>query len=50
MEHIKDIITEDTGGGCIVDYIMLKSGKVIGIGIDESIGLYDEDLEFIKNL
>ena len=30
-EYIKEIVTEQTGGGCMVDYIVLKSGHVIGV-------------------
>jgi hypothetical protein len=38
--HIKEIISQNTGGCCMVDFIVLNSGKVIGIGMDDSIGIY----------
>jgi hypothetical protein len=54
MEYIKQIETVYTGGGCTIDFIHLKDGRIVGIN-DEAIGLYDsmdayaagETLEFM---
>lgn len=40
MTWIKDLTSENTGGGCMVDFIHLKDGRVIGI-TDECAVLYD---------
>ena len=40
MSEIISIETENTGGGCMVDLITLKNGKVLAISCDY-IGLYD---------
>ena len=39
-EYIDKIETMDTGGGCLVDFITLKDGRVVGIN-DECIVLYE---------
>ncbi len=39
LTYVKDAFTEQTGGGCMVDYIELKNGRVIGI-TDECVALY----------
>lgn len=40
--YIKKIECLNTGGGCMVDYLILESGKVIGIN-DECVVLYHYD-------
>jgi hypothetical protein len=40
MEYINQIETAYTGGGCTIDFVHLKDGRVIGIN-DEAVGLYD---------
>jgi hypothetical protein len=42
---IKEIATEQTGGGCMVDFITLINGQVIAIDND-LIGLYSSMDEF----
>ena len=32
MQHIKDIYTENTGGGVLIDFVVLNNGNLIGIG------------------
>ena len=39
LTYIKDVYTENTGGHCMVDFVVLKSGRVIGI-TDESLCVY----------
>jgi hypothetical protein len=41
-EYVREVITENTGGGCMVDYIKLKNGRVIGIS-DECVVLYESE-------
>lgn len=42
---IKEIVTEQTGGGCMIDFITLINGQVIAIDND-LIGLYSSMDEF----
>jgi hypothetical protein len=44
---IEDISSMDTGGGCIVDFVHLKDGRVLGIN-DECVCLY-KDMEHFGN-
>jgi hypothetical protein len=37
---IEKITSEDTGGGCIVDFVHLKDGRILGITA-ESVCLYN---------
>jgi hypothetical protein len=46
-QFIKMITTYQTGGGCMVDFVMLKGGKVLAIDND-TIGLYDSLDEFYE--
>ncbi len=39
FQFIKQVFTENTGGGCMVDFIELKTGQVIGLN-DECVVLY----------
>jgi hypothetical protein len=39
MEYIEKMFTENTGGGVMVDFIILKDGRCVGIN-DECIVLY----------
>lgn len=43
--YIKEITSENTGGGCMVDFIHLNDGRVIGLN-DECAVLYDNMDEF----
>jgi len=43
--YIKEITTENTGGGCMVDFIHLNDGRVIGLN-DECAVLYNDIQEF----
>jgi hypothetical protein len=45
MEYIAQITSENTGGGCIVDFVHLKDGRILGIN-DEYMVLYDSMDEF----
>lgn len=52
MTYIDHIETANTGGGCMVDFIVLKDGRVLGID-GESVVLYpsiaafwDSEVEF----
>ena len=38
-KFVKRVFTEDTGGGCYVDFIELDDGRLIGIN-DECVVLY----------
>ena len=40
--HVKKAFTENTGGGCMVDYLPLGDGACLGIN-DECVVLYSED-------
>ena len=31
MHYIQEIKTDDTGGHCMVDFVILKDGRVLGI-------------------
>lgn len=44
-QFIKNITTEQTGGGCMIDFITLHNGQVIAIDSD-LIGLYESMDEF----
>jgi hypothetical protein len=54
MDYISQIETVYTGGGCTIDFVHLKDGRILGIN-DEAVGLYDsmdayaagETLEFM---
>lgn len=37
--YVSHITTENTGGGCMVDFIHLTDGRVLTLG-DEAVGLY----------
>ncbi len=39
MTYIAEVLTENTGGGCMVDFVVLEDGQVIGIN-DECVCLY----------
>jgi hypothetical protein len=45
MNYIESVTTEDTGGNCPVDFVLLKNGKVLGID-GESVVLYDSMEDF----
>jgi len=45
--YIDAVATENTGGGCMVDFVYLKSGGVIGI-TDDSVVLYSSREAFDK--
>lgn len=52
MTYIDHIKTENTGGGTMVDFVVLKDGRVLGIN-DECVVLYpsiaafwDSEVEF----
>lgn len=38
-QFVSRIYTENTGGGCMVDFVVLKDGRLIGLN-DESVVLY----------
>ena len=42
---ITEISSMDTGGGCIVDFVHLKDGRILGIN-DESVVLYKSMEQF----
>lgn len=39
LSHIDQTYSENTGGGCMVDVLVLKSGKVISIS-DDSVAVW----------
>lgn len=39
MQYVEKMLCEDTGGGMVVDIIVLKDGRCLGIS-DESVVLY----------
>lgn len=39
-EFVESVTCENTGGGCFVDFVILKDGRVLGIN-EESVVLYD---------
>jgi hypothetical protein len=43
--HIKEIVSEDTGGGMVMDFVVLKTGKVVGLGVDDSVEIYENEEE-----
>lgn len=43
--HIKKVTTENTGGGCMVDFIHLPDGRVIGVN-EDCIVLYNSMRDF----
>lgn len=45
MEYIEKVFSENTGGGSIVDFIVLKSGQVLGMN-DECVVLYSSMDDF----
>jgi hypothetical protein len=54
FNYIENITVENTGDGCVVDFVHLKSGKLLGI-TDEVIGLcnslehfYNDSEEFCE--
>jgi hypothetical protein len=49
MNYIESITTEDTGGNCLIDFVQLKNGKVLGIDGD-CIVLYDSMEDFWESL
>jgi len=46
MDYISEVFSWDSGGNSMVDFVVLKNGKVLGIN-DECVVLYDsiEDFE-----
>ena len=44
-EFIKDVQSWETGGGCIVDFVMLKNGMVVGIN-EECVCVYGSIEDF----
>ena len=46
---IKETYTQHTGGGCMVDFVELKNGKVLGIS-DELVVLYDSFEDFDNDI
>ena len=42
---IEKVTTYETGGGCPVDFVLLKSGRVLGISVD-CVVLYDNMEDF----
>ena len=32
MRHIKNVFSEHTGGGIVIDFVELENGQVLGIG------------------
>jgi hypothetical protein len=55
MKYIRETFTENMGGGCLVDFLVLNDGRCVGIN-DESIVLYKsreqalEGTDFVKML
>ncbi len=55
MKYIKETFTANTGGGCLIDYLILNDGRCVGIN-DESLVLYAsyeqavEGIDFVKML
>jgi hypothetical protein len=55
MNYIKETFTENMGGGCLVDFLILNDGRCVGIN-DESLVLYAsyeqarEGINFVKML
>lgn len=45
MNYIQQIQSENTGGGCMVDFVILKDGRVLGIDADY-VCLYDSMDDF----
>jgi len=50
MDYISEVFSWDSGGNSMVDFVVLKDGKVLGIN-DECVVLYDsmEDFESFEN-
>ena len=46
-QFVKSIFTENTGGGCMVDFLELHTGQVVGLS-DESIVLYPSQTSFYE--
>lgn len=40
LTYIDSVFTENTGGGCVVDFVELKDGRVLGIS-DEYLCVYE---------
>ena len=45
LEYIESVTSSDTGGHCIVDFVILKDGRVLGIN-DECVCLYKSMEDF----
>ena len=45
QKFIKAVTTENTGGGCMVDFVLLYNGQVLGLN-DECVVLYDNMEDF----
>jgi len=45
---IKEVKSFNSGGGCIIDYVVLSDGQVIGIN-DECMVLYADEDELIDS-
>ncbi len=41
QKYIKEVFDMETGGGCVVDFVKLSDGRIVGIN-DESIVLYED--------
>jgi hypothetical protein len=48
MEYIDKTFSENTGGGVICDFVILKNGQCIGIS-NECISLYDSFDSFFES-
>ena len=47
LTYIESIFTENTGGGCMVDFIQLDNGKIIALN-DECICIYNSLNDFYQ--
>lgn len=47
LNYIKSVFTENTGGGCMVDFIELDTGKIIAL-TDECVCVYNSIDEFYQ--
>ena len=45
MDNITKYYTENTGGGCLVDFLELENGLILAVS-DEYVGLYASKEEF----
>jgi len=47
LTYIDSVFTENTGGGCVVDFVELKDGRVLGIS-DEYLCVYESFDKFYE--